>query len=82
MLSRILALDKVKQDMITTDAQSHAVASRIEQIKDVQESPEASQELQVLKGLLKDFEASPKAASWCSDKSLKRPYKHHTKEGQ
>ena len=50
--------------MITTHAQYHAVASRIEQIKDAPAGSEAAKELKVLMSLIVSFESGKQQTTW------------------
>lgn len=68
-LSRILCLAKVKCNMIATQAQYHAVASRIEQIRNAPTGSEAAKELKVLRNLMADFESQRQQLSIRKDPS-------------
>lgn len=50
--------------MITTQAQYHAVASRIEQLKDAAAGSGAAKELKVLTKLIVDFENGRRQTIW------------------
>lgn len=50
--------------MITTHAQYHAVASRIEQIKDAPSGSEAAKELKVLMNMIVRFESEKQQTDW------------------
>ncbi|GAB3541471.1 hypothetical protein GCM10027443_40800 [Pontibacter brevis] len=57
--------------MITTQVQYHAVASRIEQLKDAMPGSEASKELKVLTKMLVDFESKAQQPVWNNLTALK-----------
>lgn len=62
--------------MITTQVQYHAVASRIEQLKDAAPGSAPAKELKVLTKLLVDFESRRRQLAWSNLKPLKsNPYR-------
>lgn len=62
--------------MITTKVQYHAVASRIEQLKDAPSGSEAAKELKVLMKLIVDFESGRRQLVWASQNEFSiKPYR-------
>lgn len=56
--------------MITTQVQYHAVASRIEQLKDAEPGSDAAKELKVLTRLLVEFESGRRQPIWTNQKEV------------